>query len=278
MRISGYVAEACEVIGGEMRGILLLCDHASNRLPQEYGTLGLAPGELTRHIAYDIGAEEVARRLAASLGVPAIMTRHSRLLIDCNRGLDDPTLIMRLSDGAVIPGNRVLDASERETRVRLYYQPYHRAIDDAIDRCLAAGHVPMLISLHSFTPVWKGHPRPWHASVLWDRDDRAVRPLIAALSREEGLTIGDNEPYTGRLKGDTMWQHGTMRGLAHAIIEIRQDLVLGEDGQAEWASRLAGVLKGLLDCPTNSPDLKVIRHYGSHTDGSSQEFENGSDR
>jgi predicted N-formylglutamate amidohydrolase len=247
-------------------GVLLLCDHASSRLPPEYGTLGLSSGDLTRHIAYDIGAEAVTRRLAARLGVPAILTRHSRLLIDCNRGLDDPTLIMRLSDGAVIPGNRALDGEERNKRIERYYRPYHRAIGEAIDRSIADSHAPILISMHSFTPVWKGHPRPWHASVLWDRDERVARPLIDALSREPGMTIGDNEPYTGRLKGDTMWQHGTRRGLAHAIIEIRQDLVLGADGQEEWAARLARVLKSLLDCPHKGPDLKVVRYFGSHAE------------
>src|SRR5262252_3148068 len=155
--------------------LILLCDHAGNALPPTYGSLGLPPEQLARHIAYDIGAAEVTRRLAGALGVPAVMTRYSRLLIDPNRGADDPTLIMRLSDGAVIPGNCHLDGAEREKRIRLYYAPYHRAIDAVLDRYLASGVAPCILSVHSFTESWKTLPRPWHVGVLWDRDDRLAK-------------------------------------------------------------------------------------------------------
>src|SRR5215475_38135 len=145
----GVAAEAADsycVLGGRTdAGLIVLCDHASNALPSQYGTLGLPREQLGRHIAYDIGAAAVTRALAAELGVPAVLTRYSRLLIDPNRGADDPTLIMRLSDGAVIPGNKRLDDQERERRRRLYYEPYHRAIDDVIDRCLADGTAPMFL-------------------------------------------------------------------------------------------------------------------------------------
>src|SRR6476660_2438942 len=154
MRGSGIAGQEelsfCVVPGRIDRGLILLCDHAGNPMPPGYGTLGLPPEQLKRHIAYDIGAAAVTRALAAALQVPAVLTRYSRLLIDPNRGRDDPTLIMRLSDGAVVPGNRRLDASERAKRLDLYYRPYHAAITRVIDQCLASGVVPALLSIHSF--------------------------------------------------------------------------------------------------------------------------------
>lgn len=265
--VEALAAEAFVRVAGSLTtGVILLCDHAGNALPAAYGTLGLPPAELLRHIAYDIGAEGVTQRLAARLGAPAVMTRFSRLLIDCNRGEDDPTLIMRLSDGAVVPGNRTLAAEERTQRIARYYRPYHAAIAEVIDRALAANVVPVLISVHSFTGAWRGRPRPWHAAVLWDKDPRLAHALLAELRADPVLVIGDNEPYTGRLKGDCMWRHGTARGLAHAIVEIRQDLIASEDGQAEWAGRLAGAMGRILAGPRANPELRTIRFFGSHAD------------
>jgi predicted N-formylglutamate amidohydrolase len=226
-------------------GLILLCDHANNAMPPGYGSLGLPPEQLRRHIAYDIGAAGVTRALAAALGAPAVMTRYSRLLIDPNRGADDPTLIMRLSDGAVIPGNRRLDAAEREKRMRLYYQPYHRAIDAVIDRCHASGVAPSLLSIHSFTESWKERPRPWHVGVLWDKDRRLAGPLLEGLYAEGDLIVGDNQPYSGQLEGDCLWQHATCRGLMNALIEVRQDLIRDAAGQIAWAKRLCRIVEAI---------------------------------
>lgn len=249
------------VVEGDPRaGIIVLCDHASNRIPPEYGDLGLPEGELRRHIAYDPGAAAVSERLAAALGAPLVMSCFSRLLIDANRGEDDPTLIMRLSDGAIIPGNHHVDAAERAKRIALYHAPYHRAVAATIDRSLATGVVPALMSVHSFTPVWRGVPRPWHAGVLWDQDPRLAVPLIGALAADPSLVVGDNEPYAGALMNDCMYRHATRRGLAHALIEIRQDLIAGDDGVAAWAERLAAILAGL----NRLPGMHEIRHYGSN--------------
>ncbi len=247
-------------------GIIVICDHAVNDLPADYGTLGLDAGELARHIAYDIGASGVVRRLAARLEAPAVLTRYSRLLIDCNRGLDDPTLIMRLSDGTIVPANRDVDATERERRIARYYTPYHAAIERLIDEALALGVPPLLLSVHSFTDNWKGRPRPWHTGILWDKDPRLAQKLIGALEQVPGMIVGDNEPYSGSLKGDSMWRHGTERGLPHAIVEIRQDLIAAEAGQIEWGERLAGVLERLLAREDVAHDLRRQHHYGSHTD------------
>lgn len=265
--VEALSAEAFVRIPGFLEaGVILLCDHAANVLPEGYGMLGLPPAEFTRHIAYDIGAKGVTAGLAARLAAPAIMTRFSRLLIDCNRGEDDPTLIMRLSDGAVVPGNRTLTAEERAHRIARYYRPYHADIAAVVDRALSENVVPVLLSVHSFTPAWRGTLRPWHAAVLWDRDPRLAHPLLAALRADPGLVVGDNEPYTGYLKGDCMWRHGTSRGLPHALIEIRQDLIASEEGQAEWAGRLEQAMRGILAGAASNPDLRAIQMYGSHAD------------
>lgn len=265
--VEAQAAEAFVRLPGSLAsGVILLCDHAASTLPEAYGTLGLTPTELARHIAYDIGAQGVTERLAARLGVPAVMTRFSRLLIDCNRGEDDPTLIMRLSDGAVVPGNRTLTEKERAARIARYYRPYHAAIAEVIDRALTCGVVPILLSVHSFTPAWRGRVRPWHAAVLWDKDPRLAHPLLAELRTDAALLVGDNEPYTGRLKGDCLWRHGTSRGLPHALLEIRQDLIATEAGQAEWAGRLVDAMQRVLAAAAGSPDLRAVHMYGSHTD------------
>lgn len=263
-RVTGGAAEAAfEIVPGDVAaGLILLCDHASNHVPAEYGSLGLPPSEFTRHIAYDIGAEALTRALAARFGIPAVLSHFSRLLIDPNRGLDDPTLIMRLSDGAVIPRNARIDAAEREHRIERFYRPYDDAVTRAIDAGMATGRIPMILSIHSFTPLWKGVPRPWHAGILWDADPRLARPLIDGLAADPAIVVGDNEPYHGALKGDTLYRHATRRGLAHALVEIRQDLIADPPGVAEWADRLAKVL---LDLGIGEAPHRV-QYFGSLAD------------
>ncbi len=204
----------------------------------------------------------MTRSLAEALGAPAVLSTFSRLLIDANRGEDDPTLIMRLSDGAVVPGNAKVDAAERARRIAHFHAPYHAAIAAAIERALAAGVIPALFSVHSFTPIWRGTPRPWHAGVLWDRDPRLAVPLIDALRADAGLVVGDNEPYAGALLNDTMYRHATRRGLAHALVEIRQDLIADEAGISAWSHRLTAILRDL----NRDPELHELRRYGSHAE------------
>ena len=198
--------------------------------------------------------------------MPAVLTRFSRLLIDPNRGADDPTLIMRLSDGAVIPGNNRLNPAEREKRVQRYYAPYHAAISQVLDQCIASGVVPAILSLHSFTESWKGVPRPWHVGILWDTDARLARPLLDGFYAGHDVIVGDNEPYTGSLRGDCLWQHATVRGLASAIIEYRQDLVRDDDGQNQWAERTEAIMRSMLACPIKGPSLHRIEQHGSLSD------------
>ncbi|PTW59494.1 putative N-formylglutamate amidohydrolase [Breoghania corrubedonensis] len=250
------------IAGADDCGLLILCDHARNALPADYGTLGLPQAELERHIGYDIGAAPLTRQLAARLGAPAVLTTFSRLLIDPNRGEDDPTIVMRISDGALIPDNAYIDEEERQRRIERFYRPYHAAVAATLDRMLATGRVPMIFSVHSFTPVWRGWARPWHAGVLWDQDPRMPERLLAALKRDSALIVGDNEPYVGALRNDTMYKHATARGLAHALIEVRQDLIGDETGVADWTARLAPILTDL----NAIEDLHVVRHFGSKTD------------
>lgn len=228
-------------------GLLLLCDHASNHVPEDLARLGVPEQEFARHIAYDIGAADVTRRLAAHLRAPAILTRFSRLIIDPNRGRDDPTLVMRLSDGAVVPGNARIDEAGKDERIRRFYAPFDDAIDAAVAAAMRAGAPPAIVTIHSFTACWRGWMRPWHVGILWDGDDRMSAPLIAGLRADPaGLTVGDNEPYGGGLPGDTIDRHALARGLPNALVEIRQDLIALEPGQIAWAARFAKLLAPML--------------------------------
>jgi predicted N-formylglutamate amidohydrolase len=232
--------------GDPASGLLFLCDHASPAVPARYGDLGLGPDQFRRHIAYDIGAAALTRALAASFGAPAILGVWSRLLIDLNRGADDPTLVMAISDGALIPGNRHADAAEIADRIARYHAPYHAAVTAGIDAMIADAITPALISIHSFTPVWRGAARKWHTAILWDRDDRLAGPLLYAMRAEPDWIVGDNEPYSGALQGDTMETHGTKRGLPHALIEVRQDLIADEAGVARMTAALTRALRSAL--------------------------------
>jgi predicted N-formylglutamate amidohydrolase len=231
--------------GVNSRTLLFVCDHASPALPAQYGQLGMDPQLLSTHIASDIGAAEVTRTLAAHFAAPAVIARWSRLLIDLNRGEDDPTLVMKLSDGSIVSGNRNADAVEIASRIARFHAPYHARIASEISRLLEAGVIPVLVSMHSFTPAWKGRPRPWEVGVLWDRDARLATPLMAQLAKA-GFAVGDNEPYSGELENDCMYRHGTMNGLPHVLIEIRQDLISSDASARAVAARLAPVIEAAL--------------------------------
>jgi predicted N-formylglutamate amidohydrolase len=243
------IADSHYVIAGNLdKGVLLVCDHASNALPARYGNLGLPPSQFERHIAYDIGVEEIVNGLASRLEVPAVLSQFSRLLIDPNRGIDDPTLVMEISDGALVPGNIDIPSAERRLRLDNFYLPYHAAIDAQIDRFIAAGVKPVLISVHSFTPAWHGVPRPWHAGFLWEDDRRCTDLFLQELGKDHSLVVADNEPYSGGLAGDCMNVHAVGRGLAHTLIEIRQDLISDAAGVAEWTERLGACMEELIEC------------------------------
>ncbi|MSP41803.1 MAG: N-formylglutamate amidohydrolase [Alphaproteobacteria bacterium] len=231
--------------GGDA-SVLLVCDHASNTVPGEYEVLGLPDAAFQRHIAYDIGAEQVTRAVSRLLNAPAVLAGFSRLLIDPNRGDDDPTLVMKLSDGAIIPGNRHAGAAEVADRIARFHRPYHQAIAERIAAARAQGITPAILSLHSFTPVFQGFVRPWQVGILWDKDGRIALPLLASLAADADLCVGDNLPYSGELVGDCMYQHGTRNALPHALIELRQDLIVDKSGAQQWAELLARHLRPIL--------------------------------
>lgn len=233
---------------GESRvsNLLITCDHATNRVPDDVGggRLGIAEADMGRHIAFDVGAAGLTRALADRLDAPAILSDFSRLVIDPNRGEDDPTLVMRLYDGTIIPANRHVDAAETERRLETLYRPYHAALA----RMAARQEGTVIVSIHSFTRQLKGRaPRPWQVGVLHSHlDNRLSQALIGRLARDPDLTVGDNEPYSGHLPGDAIDRHALQMGRHNTLIEVRNDLIGTADGQAEWADRLAKALREAL--------------------------------
>lgn len=238
--------------------VVVVCDHAAPRVPRRLKELGLDPASFARHIAWDIGAAEVTRHLAGLLGAPALLTAYSRLVVDPNRGLDDPTQIPLISDGTIIPGNRHLSAADRAARIEALFHPYHRAVAATIAAKRAEGPPPALLSIHSFTPVFKAESRPWAIGVLWNRDPRLAMPMITALGAAGDIVVGDNQPYSGRDGyGYTVEAHAERAGLPHVTVEIRQDLLASPAATKAWAERLQGVLAPLLA----DPGLYRIQHY-----------------
>jgi len=223
---------------------VLLCEHASNYIPAEYGNLGLPPSELTRHVAWDIGASDVARRLAVALDAPLFLSGYSRLLIDCNRPLHAPTSIPTRSEATDIPGNFGLAPEQREERAARYFAPFQHRVTACLEARTRAKRRTIVIGVHSFTPVFHGVARPWQVGVLYAGAAALGSRLVTLLARDRALTVGDNQPYQISLDTDyTVPVHGDGRGLPAALIELRQDLVGTADGAAAWAARLAPALR-----------------------------------
>ncbi|RVT87265.1 N-formylglutamate amidohydrolase [Rhodobacteraceae bacterium CCMM004] len=223
---------------------LITCDHAANTVPEEIagGDLGLAPADMERHIAYDVGAAGVAREIGRLLDAPVILSNFSRLVIDPNRGEDDPTLVMRLYDGTIVPANRHVTADDVEHRKALCYRPYHTALE----RLAARRDDTLIVAVHSFTAQLKGHaPRPWEVGVLFSQDERLARPVLDHLHRLPHV-IGENEPYSGHLPGDSIDRHALTHGRPHVLIEVRNDLIVTDAEQVDWGGRLAEALAGAL--------------------------------
>ena len=221
---------------------LFSCDHYGRLIPRVLGDLGLPESELTRHIAWDIGIAGVADALSNHLCAHLIAQRYSRLVIDCNRPPEAPGSIPRISEATTIPGNEALGRAAAEARRQAIFDPYHRRIAGIIDRRGAKGMPTLLVSLHSFTPVYAGIARPWHVGTLYHRDTRLPPRLLKHLRAEADLVVGDNEPYAVSDDTDyTIPVHGEARGLMNSGIEIRQDLIGDPSGQRQWAERLARI-------------------------------------
>jgi predicted N-formylglutamate amidohydrolase len=231
--------------------LLLIADHAGRAVPRSLDRLGLPDAAFERHVAYDIGIEAFARYMAEDLDAPLILHGHSRLVIDPNRDLDDPTSIAAISDGLIVSANRDVTAAEAEARAAALFHPYHEAIAGMLDRLMETGPPPALVSLHSFTPALRtGASRPWQVGILWNEDGRIPVPLMRRLA-EDGIAVGDNQPYTGRnAHGYTVRRHAEARGLPHVLIEMRQDLIAAPADAHLWANRIAGALAAILETPT----------------------------
>jgi len=240
----GDVAPVHEVNAEGGSPFLLVCDHYGRQLPQRLGDLGLSEADLKRHIAYDIGIAEVAEQLAAMLDAHLIAQRYSRLVIDCNRRPWGSASISALSETTGIPGNAGIAPRQRNARRHEIFDPYHHRINEAIVRRIQERRPTVLVALHSFTPVYKSVPRPWHVGVLY-RDGTLLPQMLLSHLRSEGdLEVGDNQPYAVSDATDyTIPVHGEARGLIHSGIEIRQDLISDAAGQQQWAGRLAQILR-----------------------------------
>jgi len=227
--------------------LVLACDHASNRVPRALDNLGLANEHLQQHIAWDIGAGAVTKLLSRRLKANAVLGNYSRLVIDLNRDLADPSAFPAISDGILVPSNLGLRVEHRAERARALFKPYHEAVRRVTHDWTDAGRIPVFVSIHSFTPKLHGVRRPWHIGVLWDKDPRLAIPFMEALRRAGDIVVGDNEPYSGRHPADfTIDHHAEPQGLAHIGIEIRQDLINDVSGQQRWASALAEALESVL--------------------------------
>jgi predicted N-formylglutamate amidohydrolase len=219
---------------------LLTSDHYGRAIPRVLGDLGLPESERQRHIAWDIGIAGVASALSKQLDAHLIAQRYSRLVIDCNRPPQSPNSIPRISETTVISGNEGLTREAAEARRREVFDPYHRRIGEVIEDRLRQGIPTVLVSLHSFTPVYAGIARPWHVGTLYQRDTRLPQLLLRGLRAQGDLVVGDNEPYAVSDETDyTIPVHGEARGLMNTGVEIRQDLIEEPAGQQQWAERLA---------------------------------------
>ena len=222
---------------------LIVADHAGNFMPRALGRLGLPESECEAHIAWDIGIAAVSRLVADALDATLVQQNYSRLIIDCNRAPGSETSIPEISELISVPGNIGLSEGQKAARVREIFRPYHDRIETELDRRRRAGRPAALIAMHSFTPVFMGAARPWHVGVLYNRDPRFAHLLMALLKREEGLVVGDNEPYSVTDASDyTIPVHGERRDLHHVAIEVRQDLIADDKGQRAWGALLARLL------------------------------------
>jgi len=231
---------------GEDREWLIVCDHASNRVPKRLGKLGLSPEDLHLHIAYDSGAAWVAARLSQHLRAPLILSNYSRLVIDCNRYPNDPESIAKVSDNRTVQGNMVVTADEASQRRSSIFAPYHLAIDNALREAEGLGRIPAFISIHSCAPSLGGKGRPWQIGIGWSRDTRMSAPVLQNLAQNANFTVGDNEPYSLDLGSDfTTPEHAMTRGLAHLQIEFRQDLLDTPEAAASWADVLFDAIRSV---------------------------------
>jgi predicted N-formylglutamate amidohydrolase len=221
-------------------GFVVVCEHASRRLPKSLGDLGLAAADLTRHIAWDPGAADVARRLAGTLDADLVLQRFSRLVVDCNRDPALPSAFVTVAEDTTVPGNLDLVDAEKARRMEAIWTPFHAAVDRLLDRRREAGRPSALVTVHSFTPVFRGESRPWHVGFVSTEERSFTEAMLSAMRRDRSLVVGDNQPYSAKDDVDyTIRRHGRERGVPSVMIEVRNDLLADEAGRSAWAERLS---------------------------------------
>lgn len=241
-------------------GVVLICEHAGQLLPESLGSLGLDSDVMFTHIAWDIGAADLARALSKKLNAPLIMQRYSRLVFDCNRVIEAPDAIVEVSDGVQIPANQQLSETDRQSRFDQVYSPFERAIEQVIDDCLQQGINPVIVCIHSFTPVFKGQQRSLDLGIIHDPSDAAFAACTLELGLQSGqYNVALNQPYEAR-DGvtHTLKMHGVRRKLSNVMFEVRNDLIRDAKGQAQWAQRLGSLISGALESKTEVANAKHI--------------------
>lgn len=249
----------------EGRGsFVVVCEHASNRLPKALGTLGLSPAHLERHIAWDPGAAELSAGIASNLGSDLLLQRYSRLVIDCNRDPSDADAITQFSEDTEVPGNVRVSAEAKATRIHALWAPFHAALERLLDLRIAARKPTALASVHSFTPSYRGVARPWHVGIISTAERAFADAMLTVLSRDKSLVVGDNQPYSSKDNVDyTIRRHGRDRGLPHVMIEVRNDLLRTIKDIAAWTERLTEALRESADMVGLSPLQTVVWKQGA---------------
>ena len=238
---------------------VLLCEHASPRIPRCLSDLGLPKAERMRHIGWDVGAQALALGLSAALDAPLFVANYSRLVVDCNRPLSAASLMPEISEATLVPGNRALTAAARQRRVDTLFHPYHDAVARRLDARQAAGRPTLVVGVHSFTPQFKGHNRPWHAGILFDQARGFGQRLITALAEDPALIIAANEPYRIDADDYTVPVHGDARGLPAVLLEIRQDVIADAGGVRDWTLHLTRALRAAEGCASAGHASAVLR-------------------
>jgi predicted N-formylglutamate amidohydrolase len=260
--VQPFAQEAVAVDNRDGSGpFVIVCDHASNHIPREFGGLGLETSDLTRHIAWDPGALGVAKVMSDNLNAPLVRSLASRLLIDCNRPLDAHDLIASVSEVTQIPGNDNLSEAQRQERVQRFYEPFHASIETVITPCFARGNRPGFIAMHSFNPTYRGVQRPWEIGIIHDEDSQWGLGIVERLRIETGYTVGVNEPYSPRDRVyHTLERHARSRGLPAVMIEIRNDEIISEKQQVLWGEMLSRVAKSAFEeLNANGAGTKPVR-------------------
>lgn len=240
---------------------VIVSDHASARVPRGLKDMGLKKSVLRRHIGWDIGAEDVTLYLSRALDMPAVIAQYSRLVVDLNRAPQHPECMPEVSDHVAVPPNATLSKKERDLRLKEIFWPYQNSIGKTVDRIVKKGRVPVIISIHSFTPAMDGVRRPWHISLLWNKEKELARRIVQNIRRRHpDVLVGENQPYTlmgERFAGSTVHRHAEERGLPYIFVEFRQDLIATPQKATYWANLFLEAIRPVLEDASTYAGRKI---------------------